>query len=453
MNRRRFLQGSVAAGAVAAAPFYLRAADKAGRKYRTALVGAGWWGGNIVGEAVASGRCEIVGLCDVDTRMLDLTAAKLGKLTADAPRRYRDHRELLAKEKPDIVIVATPDHWHAHPTIDAIKAGAHVFVEKPTAYSIAESRAMVDAARKHGRVVQVGLHRRLAPHLMRVRDFIRGGGAGTVGMIRCHLNNTGTGPEAALPTVAVPPELDWDRWCGPAPVRPFNGGDPRRPSEGAGNRGLHPRGHRMYLDYANGHLGDIGVHWFDQVLWIMEEKGPARVFSTGGRPVRGAAVLTPEAQTSDAPDHQVAQFAFERFTMTWESRVFGGNAAERGEIAGTYFYGTKGTVQVGHKGGWTFYPTDGSAGVTEKAQLNEPDGQNIRELWADLLACIESGRRPVSDIEDGHRATVCSLLGMLSFKTGRSLAWDVAKERITGDDAADKLRHRSYRKGYELPTA
>ncbi len=453
MNRRSFVQSSLAAGALSALPFRIRAADKAGRKYRTALVGCGWWGGNIVGEAMASGRCEIVGLCDVDQRALDPTTEKIVKLSGDQPRKYRDYRELLAKEKPEIVIVATPDHWHALPTIAAVQAGAHVYVEKPTAHTIGESRAMLDAARKHGRVVQVGTHRRLASHLINVRDFIRSGKAGTVGMIRCHLNNVGAGPEQPLPTVAVPPELDWELWCGPAPLRPYNGGNPRNLDQGSGTRGIHPRGFRMYLDYANGHIGDIGVHWFDQVLWITGEKWPKRVFSTGGRPIKGPVVATAQAQTSDAPDHQVAQFAFEQFTMTWESRQFGGNHAEKSEIAGAYFYGTKGTVQVGHKGGWTFYPNDGGASVREEAKLNPPDGQNIRELWADFLDAIATGRRPVSDIEEGHRATVCSLLGMISYRTGRSLEWDGAKEQIIGDPAATKLLRREYRKGWEYPKA
>lgn len=452
MNRRTFLHTSLAAGSLAALPVYVRAAEKAGRKYRTALIGAGWWGGNIVGEAMASGQCEIVGVCDVDRRALEPTVEKITKLSGDQPRGYGDYRELLAREKLEIVIVATPDHWHAHPTIAAVKAGAHVYVEKPTAHTIAESRAMVTAARKFGKVVQVGTHRRVTPHLIRARELIRSGKAGTVGMIRCHLNSGGTGPEKALPTMPVPAELNWDAWCGPAPVRPFNGGDPRAPDQGAGTRGIHPRGHRMYLDYANGHLGDIGVHWFDQVLWITGEKWPKRVSSTGGRPIKGPAVLTATEQTSDAPDHQVAQFAFERFTMTWESRQFGGNHSEKGDIAGAYFYGTKGTFHLGHRGGWTFYPLDGGAPEHEDAKLNQPDGQNIRELWADFLDAIKTGRRSVSDIEEGHRATACSLLGMISYKLGRSVEWDGAKEQIVGDAAANQLLQRVYRKGYELPT-
>ncbi len=132
MNRRSFLQSTLAAGSLAS--INIRAADKAGRKYRLALVGAGWWGGNILGVGIASGECEVVGVCDVDQRQIDATVDKVAKLTREVPRKYRDYRELLAKEKPDIVIVATPDHWHALPTIAAVKAGAHVYVEnrRPT---------------------------------------------------------------------------------------------------------------------------------------------------------------------------------------------------------------------------------------------------------------------------------------------------------------------------------
>ena len=451
MQRRTFLRHTLAAGALASLPsFHLRAADKAGRKYRTALVGAGWWGGNIVAEAMASGQCEIVGVCDVDQRALDPSTEKITQLSGDRPRKYRDYRELLAREKPEIVIVATPDHWHALPTIAAVKAGAHVYVEKPTAHTIGESQAMVKAARAHNRVVQVGTHRRTSPHLIAAREFIRSGKLGEIGMIRCHLNSGGAGPEKPLPTQPVPRELDWDLWCGPAPLRPFNGGDPRNPDQGPGNRGIHPRGFRQYLDYGNGHLGDIGVHWFDQVLWITGEKAPKRVFSTGGRPIRGAPVSTAQEQTTDAPDHQVAQYQFERFTMTWESRQFGGNASEKGDVAGAYFYGTKGTFHLGYKGGSILY-ADGGEPLHAPAKVNQPDGQNIRELWADFLDAIKTGRRPVSDIEEGHRATNCSLLGMISYKLGRSIEWDGAKEQIVGDPAANKLLRREYRKGWEYP--
>jgi predicted dehydrogenase len=453
MNRRFFLQSAAAAGALASLPFHVRAAAKAGRRYRTVLIGTGWWGGNILHEAMASGECELVGLCDVDARQLETTAGRFGKLTRDQPRPYRDYRELLAKEKPEIAIVATPDHWHALPMIAAVKAGAHVYVEKPIGHTIAEGRAMVNAARAAGRVVQVGTHRRVSPHIQSGREFIRSGKIGPIGMVRCFLNSGGTGPEQPLPTRAVPPELDWNAWCGPAPLRPYNGGDPRH-SDQSPRGAIHPRGFRHYLDYANGSIGDIGIHWFDQILWIMEEKWPRRVHSTGGRPIKGAPVLTASEQTSDAPDHQVAHFTFERFTLTWESRLFGGNNAEKGDAAGAYFYGPKGTFHLGFRRGWAFFPASGNDPVLEEeAKLNQPDGQNIREHWADFLAAIKSGRRPISDIEDGHWATNCSLLGMISYRVGRSLEWDGAKERIVGDNAANALLRRPYRKGWDYPRA
>ena len=451
MNRRSFLQGTLAAGTLAS--INIQAASKAGRKYRTALVGAGWWGGNILGVGMASGECEVVGICDVDQRQIETTVDRVTKLSGEQPRRYRDYREMLAKEKPDIVIVATPDHWHALPTIAAVKAGAHVYVEKPTAHTIGESQAMLKAARANNRVVQVGTHRRASPHTISAREFIRSGKIGPVGMIRCFVNTGGTGPETPLATQPVPPELDWDMWCGPAPLRPFNGGDPRFPEKGPGSRGIHPRGHRQYLDYANGTLGDWGIHWFDQILWITGEKAPKRVFSTGGRPIKGAPILTPNEQTSDAPDHQVAHYAFDNFTVAWESRQFAGHNAEKGEHAGCYFYGTKGTFHLGWRRGWTFYPVNASDPVLhEEPKLNEPDGQNIAELWTDFLHCIKTGARPISDIEDGHLSSNCSMLGMMSYKLGRSLEWDGAKERVVGDEAANKLLRRAYRKGWEYPT-
>ncbi|MBI5769252.1 MAG: Gfo/Idh/MocA family oxidoreductase [Verrucomicrobia bacterium] len=446
MNRRTFLHTSAAAGTLAALPFAVktRAAEKSGRRFRTALVGCGWWGGNILGEAMASGACEIVGLCDVDARQFAAKVGQVAQGTGDQPRKYRDYRELLEKEKPEIVIVATPDHWHALPTIAAVKAGAHVYVEKPIAHTIAEGRAMVNAARAANRVVQVGTHRRTSPHTIQARELIRSGKAGEIGMIRCFVNTSGGGPEKPLPTMPVPPELDWDGWCGPAPLRPFNGT--------ADHRGIHPRGFRQYLDYANGTLGDWGIHWFDQVLWITGEQAPRRVFAAGGRPVKGPPVLTPNEQTTDAPDHQAATFEFEKFTMTWESRQFAGHTGEKGDNAGANFYGTKGVFQVGWRGGWTFFPANpGEPVLHEAAKLNQPDGQNIRELWADFLEAIRTGRRPVSDIEAGHLSTNCSLLAVLSMKVGRSLNWNAAKETITGDPEANKLLRRAYRKGWEYP--
>jgi predicted dehydrogenase len=449
MNRRRFLRAS-AAGSLAVCALPLLGAEGSGRLYRTALFGCGWWGNNILGEAMASGVCRIGALCDVDQRLLARTAERVQKQTGSEARSYRDYRDLLEKEKPEIVIVATPDHWHALQTIAAVQAGAHVYVEKPICHTIREGRAMVKAARAAGRVVQVGTHRRVSPHNVSGREFIRSGKLGKVGMIRAFVLSGG-GPEKPLKNSEPPRELDWDLWCGPAPLRPYNGGpDLSNPWRGA----IHPRGFRNYLDYANGTLGDWGIHWMDQILWITGEQWPTQISSLGGRPIKGPAVLNAEEQSSDAPDHQVASFKFNDFDVTWEHRQFGGNSAEKGESVGCYFYGTEGTLHLGWKKGWVFYPADSRKEPTQEApQLHQPDDQNIKELWADFLQAIPTGGRPVSDIGAVQLSTNMALLGMLTYKLGRSVTWDGRLEECAGDAAANRLLSREYRQGWTYPKA
>ena len=166
-------------------------------------------------------------------------------------------------------------------------------------------------------------------------------------------------------------------------------------------------------------------------MWT-DEKSPKRSFISGGRQIKGVPILNEKEQTTDAPDHQVAVYEFESFTCTWEHRQFGDNQAEKHQI-GAYFYGTKGTLHIGWRDGWTFHPASGNQKtVHEDAQLQEPDGHNIKLLWADFLKAIDDGGRPVADIERAHRATTAVLLSMLSMKLGRSVAWDAAKEQKIG---------------------
>lgn len=441
LNRRGFLATTTAAGLAWAAPAVL-GADK-GRKYKTALFGTGWWGMNLVNEAIDAGQSDVVAMCDVDRNQLDPAVASIEKKTGRAPKKYDDYRELLEKEKPEIAIVATPDHWHPLVSVAACRAGAHVYVEKPIGHTIREGRAMVQAARAADRVVQVGTHRRISPHNISGMEFLRSGKAGKIGMIRAFVHYGG-GPETPQANEEPPKGLDWDFWCGPAPVRPFN-------------RKIHPRGFRGFLDYANGTLGDWGIHWMDQILWWSEEKWPKAVYSTGGRPIAGPAVNDGKQQTTDAPDHQIAAFEFESFSVSWEHRRFGANNAEKthtSQAVGCYFYGTEGTFHLSWLDGWTFYPTDPKkTPLHQDAQLHQPDAQNIKELWADFLAAIQSGKRPLCDIETGHRSTTMSLLGMLSLKLGRSVRWDGEKEEIVADPEANKLLRREYRGPWKYPEA
>ncbi|MCX6608806.1 MAG: Gfo/Idh/MocA family oxidoreductase [Acidobacteria bacterium] len=420
MERRKFFQAGLAAVPLLSA--------QPGRKFKTALIGSGWWGMNILREALASGDCSAVALVDPDPNQIDKAAAEVAKLSSDQPRRYRDYREMLVKERPDICIVATPDHWHALPSIDAVKAGAHVYVEKPISHTIDEGKAMVRAARDSGRLIQVGLHRRVSPHPISGMAFLKSGKVGKIGMVRTFAHAAG-GPGVKTPDSEPPKGMDWDLWLGPAPKRAFN------PS-------IHPRGFRQYLDFANGTLGDWGVHWLDQVLWWTEETHPKSVHSTANRFVR--------QDSTDAPDTQVVTYEFETFTATWEQRHYGSNPAEQ-HLIGAYFYGTEGTFHMGWRDGWTFYPAKKSEQVIHvEPQLNDPDGQNIKELWADFLASIRNKRQPVRDIEIGYRATSAALLGMVSWKLGRSIKWDSLM--CPGDPEANALLRRPYRAPWVYPT-
>ncbi len=428
VTRRSFLAASAVAGAAFAAPA-VHGADK-NHRYRTALVGSGWWGMNILRTAIEAGRSNVVAMCDVDSNQLDPAVTEIEQKTGAAPKKYKDYRELLEKEKPEIVIVGTPDHWHPLCTIAAVNAGAHVYVEKPISHTIAEGRAMVQAARANNRVVQVGTHRRASPHCISAQKFMKEGKLGKIGMVRAFVLYAG-GPGTPEPDSDPPPGLDWDMWCGPGPLRPFN-------------KRIHPKGFRAFLDYANGTLGDWGIHWMDQILWWSEEQQyPKSVHSTGGRHIK--------EDNTDAPDAQVVNYEFDGFTVAWEHRQFGGNAAEKHNV-GCYFYGTEGMLHLGWLDGWTFYPTGRSREpIHEEAQLHLPDQQNIPELWENFLACIESGQKPISDIEFGHRSTTMSLLGMLSLKLGRSVRWDGEKEVIPGDDEANRLLRREYRQPWQYP--
>ncbi len=446
ITRRSFACTTTAAGLAVAALPGLSLGARADKQYKTALIGTGWWGTNILREAIGSGRCKVVGLCDVDENQLDTCASEIGGLIADKPRRYKDYRELLDTEKPEICIVATADHWHPLITIAACEAGADVYVEKPIGHTILEGKAMVQAARENDRRVQVGTHRRVSPHNVSGMEFLKSGKAGKIGMVRAFVHYGG-GPEAPAENQEPPDGLEWEMWCGPAPLRPFN---PK----------IHPKGFRNFLDYANGTLGDWGIHWMDQILMWTDEQAPKTIYSTGGRPIAGPAINDGARQTTDAPDHQLATFEFEEFSVSWENRKFAANNAEKthpGQAVGCYFYGTEGTFHMGWLDGWTFYPSNAKkAPIHVEAQLHEPDQQNIRELWADLLGSIddrENGGKglPVCDIEIGHRSSNTSLLGMLSLKLGRSITWDHDRHEIPDDEEANALLKREYRGPWQYP--
>ena len=378
---------------------------------------------------MATGDAKVVGVCDVDQLAVKDTLSRVKKGTGDDPKVFEDYREMLQKVDAEVLIVGTPDHWHALAAIEAIKSGAHVYVEKPISHTINEGKAILKAARENDRVVQVGTHRRVSEHNISAMDFLKTGKVGDISVVKAFVNY-GAGPGTMRPTQKPPESLNWDMWVGPAEMTDY---DP----------GIHPKGFRQYLNFANGMIGDWGIHWFDQVLWWTEERAPKTVFSTGTRHLK--------KDNSDAPDAQLAVFEFENFTLHWEHKICTPNANEDHNV-GCYFYGTEGTLHLGWLDGWTFYPKDKKKEIINKAAvLHKPDEQNIKELWADFINAIETRTKPACDIEHGYLATNISLLAMISYKLGRSIDWDHDKGLIVDDAEANALLSREYRGEWEYP--
>ncbi len=416
------------AGAAVLAPPYLIPFRPA--KYKTVLIGSGWWGLNILREAIRSGQITVAALCDVDDNQLTKCKQEVDKLCNDQPKIYKDYRDCIKSERPDIVINATPDHWHALIAIEALHSGAHVFLEKPISHTVKEGSAIQKAARDAQKICIVDFHRRYSPHNVSGMEFLKSGKAGKIYSVKAfvHYNNgMGKKEEESAPPVG----MDWNMYCGPAPMVNFN-------------PGMHPRGWRQYTQFANGNIGDWGPHWFDQILWWTEETMPRKIHSTQKSDIRNS--------LANAPEEQRATYEFESFICTWEHTLLSNHPERQGENVGVYFHGTEGVFHMGWQRGWTFYPNDTKKEILkEAAKMNEPDQQNIELVWNDFMNCIPTGKLPHADIEHGRHATNMALLGNLSAKLGRSIEWDHKKDMIVGDKAANKLLRREYRKPWEYP--
>jgi predicted dehydrogenase len=443
MHRRDFLTTSAAALAFSSFPFAEQLADK---PKRVGLIGAGWYGKTDLLRLVQVAPVEVVSLCDVDKRMLADAAALVAtrQVSKKTPRTHTDYREMLKERDLDIVIIVTPDHWHALAMIDAVKSGADVWVQKPISVDIVEGQAMLAAARKYKRVVQVGLQRRSTPHLVTARDrIIREGRLGTIGLvdIHCYYHMRAT---ANPPDTAPPEYLDYEMWTGPAPMRPYNAL-------------VHPRSWRAFNEYGNGIVGDMCVHMLDMVRWMMDLGMPTRISSSGG-------ILVDKKSKANITDSQTATFDFPNLQVVWTHRSYG-DAPDPAYPWGATFYGDKGTLKAGVMG-YDFIPrAKGEPPIHEdvtyeydqfpedktEKDLERHVAPAIRAHMKDFLSCISSRKTPVADIEQGYMSTTACILANLSMQLGRSLEWDHAKGLVVRDDEANRLLRRPYRSPWVHP--
>jgi predicted dehydrogenase len=441
MNRRQFLSAGAGGLGLSALGY---AADK---PLRVGLIGCGWYGKTDLLRMVQVSPIDVVSLCDVDTKMLadaaDLVASR--QASKKKPRTYGDYRKMLAEKDLDVVLVGTPDHWHALTSIAALEAGMDVWCQKPISVDVTEGQAMLAAARKHKRVMQIGTQRRSTPHLIDAREkVVREGKLGKVGLVEIycyyHMRN-----ETNPPDEAPPANLDYEMWTGPAPMRPYNRID-------------HPRGWRAFMEYGNGIVGDMCIHMFDMTRWMLDLGWPKRVSSSGG-------ILISKGAKANITDTQTVTFDYDDLKIIWQHRTWGASPDPKYEWGAT-LYGDKGTLKASVYS-YDYIPTaKGQQPIhqdvvyeleqfpedkTEK-DLEKHCAPAIRRHMQNFIAAIGTRGRPVADIEEGYISTATCILGNLSLQLGRTLAWDPKTSRVIGDAEANRLLTRPYRAPWKHPT-
>jgi predicted dehydrogenase len=457
MRRRRFIAASSAGIAASVlGGYFVSGQDQ--KKRRVGLIGCGWYGKSDVCRLIQVAPVEVVSLCDVDKQMLKGATELISSRQASKkePRTFGDYREMLKEKDLDIVLIGTPDHWHALTAIAAMEAGADVYVQKPISVDVAEGAAMVAAARRLNRVVQVGTQRKSTPHLVECKkNVIDAGLLGKVAHVEicCYYHMRANGN----PDVISPPDyLDYEMWTGPAPLRPYDA--PPNPNHG-NERVPHRRWWRTFNEYGNGIMGDMCIHMLDTVRWMLDLGWPKRISSTGG-------ILVQKDGKSNISDTQFATFEYPGLNIVWTHRSWGNPPDPKYPWAMT-LHGDKGMLKASVMS-YDVYPTGKNEPsihkdvVYEREQYPEDVGEKDIELHAapatrahmrDFLAAIESRGRPVADIEQGHTSTASCILANLAMQLNRPLTWDAAKGQVVGDTEANRLLRREYRKPWSHPGA
>lgn len=425
LNRRDFVKTSAAAGLTALSATRAHGANE---RIRAAFIGVANRGGQLIEGTLPHADCEIVAVCDVDQTVRDKWAAKLG-----VPG-YNDFREVLDRKDVDVVLIASPDHWHALQTIMACEAGKDVFCEKPLSQTIVEGRKMVEVARRTQRIVQVGLHRRSSEMYMELKQALAGDAVGKVTAAHCYRTSDmwprGIGKRE---DTAPPATLDWDLWLGPRAERPYR-------------ETIAPYRFRWWDGYSS-QVGNWGVHFFDVVRWMLDEEAPVSVSAHGGK------FAIDDDRTIPDTMQVIFEFASGRllFFAQYEAS---GTPLLKGDID---LRGTKGIVYA-REDGFEIIPESRGQFQTKDAPRAEPVSKSAptdnAKLTSDhirnFLDCVKSRETPRCDVEVGHRSTTFAHLANIALATQQRLNWDPQAERFTNSDAANALLHYEYRAPWKL---
>ncbi len=417
---------------LAAAPALL-SGKSPNERFTVAMMGFRGRGRQLLHGFAEMPEVQVKTICDVDQRLFAKAVASVADRQGSEPSVEIDFRRLLEDPDIDAVVMGTPTHWHAIPTILACQAGKHVYVEKPAGHNLVEGRAMLEAARKYNRVVQVGIQSRSGTNYEEACDYIRRGALGKVAFAKgwesARQSGIGSPPDERAPT-----GVDYDTWLGPAPKRPFNR-----------NR-FHSRW-RWFFDYGTGDLGNDGVHRVDYA-----RRGLAAAFEAMGKQLpdwpTAVAAAGGKHFFDDAqqwPDTLVVTWDYPGATLMYEMRNWQPTPIE-GEAEGAAVYGENGYVVIGN-GRWKAVDEAGKV-VARGASAKQDDDLRHKR---DMLAAIKNGRRPACDIEIGHRASGLIHLGNIAWRTDRKLHFDPGTESFGDDQEANRLLGREYRQPWVLP--
>jgi predicted dehydrogenase len=426
ISRRKFIGSASAVVAGAGLSSVLPAFSKASvaDTIRVGAIGINSMGWSDLRAMLKTPGVECVALCDVDKNVLDKRAAELGEKGTKVTT-YSDYRKMLEDKSIDAVVIGSPDHWHCLMMVEACQAGKHVYVEKPIGNSIAECRAMVAAQEKYQRVVQVGQWQRSQKHFRDAVEFVHSGKLGKIGLVKVWGYFNYGPPIVNLPDSPVPAGVDYDRWLGPAPKRPFNA-----------NR-FH-RKFRWYWDYAGGILADWGVHLLDYALLGMKAGAPKSISALGGMMLNSGV---------DAPDTLTTLYEFDGFNIEWE-HVIGYGAGIYNREHGIAFMGGNGTLILDRKG-WEVVPNEQRM---EAVPFQKSSDNGLDLHTRNFIEVIRSGQMAdlKAPIQAGAEVAILSQMGNIAYRTGKKINWNSDKSKF--DDAgANKLMSKEYHNGYKLP--
>lgn len=427
------------------APTFLEAASRNSRispidKLQIGVIGCNGMGWSDTNSLLKMKDVDLVAICDVDSNVIEKRMADYAKLRENKPKVYADYRELLNNKDIDAIVIGSPDHWHCKMMIDAVKAGKHVYVEKPVANTIEECNLMVKAAEKTGKVVQAGQWQRSGPHYKKAIEIVRSGVLGNIRLVKVWAYQGWMNPVPVLPDTAAPKGVDYKFWLGPAPMRPFNA-----------NR-FHFN-FRWFWDYAGGLMTDWGVHEIDIALYAMNAKAPISVMASGGK-------LAYPDDASETPDTLQTVFQYEGFNMLWEHAT-GIDGGPYGRREGIAFIGNNGTLIVNRDGYEVVVEREAQGYSKWGANKMEPieafkvgAGPSHLDLATqNFVDAIKKNDPSIlnTPIASGSVAAINAQMGNIAFKTGRKIYWDASTGSFKNDNDANKLIKASYHNEWAVP--